>query len=174
MSMIHSHLRIPWRIPSYLLVSKHVTANQSINRNEQIMGEAARRRSSKFVKKKGTPWPAGSIYASSFSYSSTKFSLCDSCLHFFDSHNCDLSSIIGKQVGVMVSVPHANRFSLCARRLTSVLALLMAALALQTFGIAQTSTSDATQTSPATEVQATPASTGEETVAVVPAQPDAT
>jgi hypothetical protein len=71
-------------------------------------------------------------------------------------------------------MPHANRFSLSARRLTSVLALLMAALALQTFGIAQTSTSDATKASPATEVQAAPASTGEETTAVAPVQPDAT
>ena len=74
----------------------------------------------------------------------------------------------------MVSMPHANRFSLSARRLTSVLALLMAALALQTFGIAQTSTSDTTKASPATEVQAAPASAGEETTAVAPVQPDAT
>jgi hypothetical protein len=74
----------------------------------------------------------------------------------------------------MVPVPHANRFSLSARRLTSVFAVLLAALALQTFGMAQTSTSDTTRTSPATEVQATPASAGEETTAVAPAQPDAT
>src|ERR1035441_8625604 len=74
----------------------------------------------------------------------------------------------------MGSVPHAKRFSVSARRLTSVFALLMAALALQTFGIAQTSTSDATKTSPATEVQATPASAGEETTTVTPAQADTT
>jgi hypothetical protein len=71
-------------------------------------------------------------------------------------------------------MPHANRFSLSARRLTSVFTLLMAAVALQTFGIAQTSTSDATKASPATEVQAIPASAGEETTAVAPVQPDAT
>ena len=74
----------------------------------------------------------------------------------------------------MGSVPHAKRFSVSARRLTSVFALLMAALALQTFGIAQTSTSDATKASLATEVQATPASAGEETTAVTPAQADTT
>ncbi len=67
-----------------------------------------------------------------------------------------------------------DRFSLSARRLTSVFALLMAALALQTSGTAQTSTSDATKTPPATEVQATATSAGEETTAVAPAQPDAT
>ena len=50
----------------------------------------------------------------------------------------------------------------------------MAAVALQTFGIAQTSTSDATKASPATEVQAIPASAGEETTAVTPAQADTT
>jgi beta-barrel assembly-enhancing protease len=75
-------------------------------------------------------------------------------------------------VGVIVS--DADRFPSLARRLTSGFAVLLAALALQTFGIAQTSTSDATKTSPATEVQATPASAGEETTAVAPAQPDAT
>jgi beta-barrel assembly-enhancing protease len=73
----------------------------------------------------------------------------------------------------MVSVRHANRFSVSARRLTSVFALLMAALALPTFGIAQTPTSDTAKTSPATEIQATPASASEGAT-TTSAQPDAT
>ena len=73
----------------------------------------------------------------------------------------------------MVSVRHANRFSVSARRLTSVFALLMAALALQTLGIAQTPTSDAAKTSPATEIQATPAS-APEGATTTPAPPEAT
>ena len=72
----------------------------------------------------------------------------------------------------MVSVRHANRFSVSARRLTSVFALLMAALALPTFGIAQTPTSDTAKTS-ATEIQATPASASEGAT-TAPAPPDAT
>ena len=73
---------------------------------------------------------------------------------------------------MMVSVRHANRFSVSARRLTSVFALLMAALALPTFGIAQTPTSDTAKTS-ATEIQATPAS-APEGATTTPAPPEAT
>jgi Peptidase family M48 len=73
----------------------------------------------------------------------------------------------------MVSMPHADRFSSSARRLTSVLVLLLATGALQAFGLAQTATSDATKAPPAPEVQVAPAGAGDETTAVAPAQPDA-
>ncbi len=71
----------------------------------------------------------------------------------------------------MVSAPHADRFS-SARRLSSVLALLAAALLLPTFGGAQTSTPDPAKESPATEVQGTTGSAAEATP-VAPGQPDA-
>ena len=76
-------------------------------------------------------------------------------------------------MGVIVSVLHADRLSSSAHRLSSVFALLLAALTLPAFGIAQTSTSDSAKASPATEVRATPASAGEQAT-VGPAQPDAT
>ena len=76
-------------------------------------------------------------------------------------------------MGVIVSVLHADRLSSSAHRLSSVFALLLAALTLPAFGIAQTSTSDSAKASPATEVRATPASAGEQAT-VAPAQPDAT
>gem|GEM_PF-465461 len=76
-------------------------------------------------------------------------------------------------MGVIVSVPQADRWSSSARRLTSVFAVLTAALALQTFGVAQTAPSDAAKTSPATEVQATSAGAAEGATAPA-AQPDAT
>jgi len=77
-------------------------------------------------------------------------------------------------VGVSVPVLRANRFSLSARRLISVFALLAAALTLQNLSVAQIPTSNAAKTSPAIEVQAAPANAEDWTRAVTPAQPDAT
>jgi beta-barrel assembly-enhancing protease len=71
----------------------------------------------------------------------------------------------------MVSAPHTDRFS-SARRLSSVLALLVVALFLPTLGGAQTSAPDPTKTSPTTEVQATTGS-GAEATPVAPGQADA-
>jgi beta-barrel assembly-enhancing protease len=72
-----------------------------------------------------------------------------------------------------VFVAHANRLSLFAHRLISVSALLMVVLALQTFGVSQTSTSDAAGTPPVTEGQGASTSAAEPTIAAAPSQPGA-
>jgi hypothetical protein len=63
--------------------------------------------------------------------------------------------------------------SFSANQLKSIFALLVVALALQTFGIAQTSTLDPAKTLPAAEVQAAPASSAREESTVPLVQPDA-
>ncbi|MGB8770549.1 MAG: M48 family metalloprotease, partial [Candidatus Korobacteraceae bacterium] len=71
-----------------------------------------------------------------------------------------------------MSVLHADRFSPSVRYLISLFAVLVAALTLQSFGIAQTSTADSAKPNQATEVQGSLGSGADETV-VPPAQPDA-
>ncbi len=75
-------------------------------------------------------------------------------------------------MGVIVSVLHADRLSYFARRLSSVLAVMVAALAFQSSVIAQTLAPDPAKASPATEAQATPAG-ADEAATVAPVQPEA-
>jgi hypothetical protein len=95
-----------------------------------------------------------------------------SLIEVFDSHNPQLGDIIGTSVGVIVPVLKVDRRSSSARQLTSLFAVLLAALTLQSVGRAQSPTPDAAKTSSATEGKAT-SGTASENATVSPAQPDA-
>lgn len=127
-------------------------------------------------KKGGSPRVRNHLWATSFlpapSLTPCFFTNSLSPREVFGSHNHEFGSIIWSVVGAIVSVLHADRFSPSVRYLISLFAVLVAALTLQSFGIAQTSTADSAKPNQATEVQGSLGSGADETV-VPPAQPDA-